>query len=25
MILDTVVEKKKGTHTRYLILLIIFI
>ncbi|WP_375379958.1 hypothetical protein, partial [Citrobacter freundii] len=22
MILDTVVEKKKGTHTRYLILLI---
>lgn len=25
MILDTVVEKKKSTHTRYLILLIIFI
>ena len=25
MILDTVVEKRKGTHTRYLILLIIFI
>lgn len=25
MILDTVDEKKKGVHTRYLILLIIFI
>ncbi|WP_224774116.1 hypothetical protein, partial [Citrobacter freundii] len=25
MILDKVVEKKKGTHNRYLILLIIFI